>query len=172
MGESLPSQLVVVRRVVLLLCTWIPFPSSVLWFQKELPGGVCAHSCPRRLLPSFQAGIPSHLCLDAFPQPSASLQHTSIQCSWGPCHPQPCAMAVHVLGLPLSIISLRTGTSSTCTHTMPSAEIFDKYLIRFDFIVSIRVRETLLYFHAIMQEVEGRCGLGKNIVLIRVLGRM
>ena len=55
---------------------------------------------------------------------------------------------------------------------MPSAEIFDKYLIRFDFIVSIRVRETLLYFHAIMQEVEGRCGLGKNIILIRVLGRM
>ena len=81
-------------------------------------------------------------------------------------------MAVHVLGLSLSIISLRTGTSSTCTLTMPSAEIFDKYLIRFDFIVSIRVRETLLYFHAIMQEVEGRCGLGKNIVLIRVLGRM
>ena len=68
MGESLPSQLVVVRRVVLLLCTWIPFPASVLWFQKELPGGACAHSCPQRLLPSFQAGIPSHLCQDAFPQ--------------------------------------------------------------------------------------------------------
>lgn len=132
----------------------------------------CAHSCPRRLLPSFQAGIPSHLCQDTFPPPSASLQHTGIQCSWGTCHPQPCAMAVHVLGLSLSIISLRTGTSSTCTLTMPSAEIFDKYLIRFDFIVSIRVRETLLYFHAIMQEVEGRCGLGKNIILIRVLGRM
>lgn len=39
MGESLPSQPVVVRRVVSLLCAWIPFPASVLWFQKELPGG-------------------------------------------------------------------------------------------------------------------------------------
>ena len=90
----------------------------------------------------------------------------------GTCHPQPWAMAVHVLGLSLSIISLRTGTPSTYTLTLPSAEIFDKYLIRFDFIISIRVKATLLHFHAIMQEVEGCCGLGKNILLIRVLGHM
>ena len=74
-------------------------------------------------------------------------------------------MAVHVLGLSLSIISLRTGTSSTCTLTMPSAEIFDKYLIRFDFIVSIRVRETLLYFHAIMQEDEEKVSMSPSVTL-------
>ena len=115
---------------------------SALVPERTARWGLCPFLSPEAapLLPGWHPITPLSGCL-----PSVSLQHTSIQCSWGPCHPQPCAMAVHVLGLSLSIISLRTGTSSTCTLTMPSAEILDKYLIRFDFIVSIRVRETAVF---------------------------